>query len=192
MLSLFDGPHEVTVDEALDHPGGDRPAQGLDPRLVVRLARYLARRFDPTSWSPTAATPSSTSCRPRSLSAPPIVYYATGTFSRGSGKAKVALWRLLVAAGGRRGGRGRRGARGVCTAPRRAPDSVWCWLPTGVTQRSSTRATVHRGDRAGDGVRGRPHDGQTAADVSSTWSGRCAGPGYVAARRDVRRRACRR
>ncbi len=43
LLSLFAGQEQVPVDLALDHPGGDRPAEGFDPRLVARLRAALRR-----------------------------------------------------------------------------------------------------------------------------------------------------
>src|ERR1700733_13057733 len=42
VLSLFDGAEEVRADVALDHPGGNAPALGFDPRLVVALRRRIA------------------------------------------------------------------------------------------------------------------------------------------------------
>jgi len=47
LLSLFAGPRQVPVDLAIDHPGGERPAVGFDPRLVPRL-RTVLRREAPT------------------------------------------------------------------------------------------------------------------------------------------------
>src|SRR5271165_5261515 len=41
LMSLFDGEKQVAVDLALDHPGGDRPAQGFDARLVWALRAAL-------------------------------------------------------------------------------------------------------------------------------------------------------
>ena len=63
LLSLFAGPGQVPVDLTLDHPGGDRPAVGFDPRLVVRLRPAEHAPGRPWWWR-TAATRSSTSSRP--------------------------------------------------------------------------------------------------------------------------------
>ena len=95
VLSLFDGPHEVRVDEALDHPGGDRPAQGVDPRLIVRLALCL-RRLRPAVVVAHGGDALKYLVPATALRHRPIVYYATGTFSGGSGTTTHRLWKLLM------------------------------------------------------------------------------------------------
>ena len=43
LLALFDGPPEVAIDVPLGHQGGDRPAEGFEPRLALRLRKVLSR-----------------------------------------------------------------------------------------------------------------------------------------------------
>lgn len=95
LLSLFDGEEQVPVDLALDHPGGERPAQGFDPRLVLRLRAALGRARptvvvahggDPLKYLVPAMLGTRTA----------LAYYATGTFEYAASAPRVALWRTLV------------------------------------------------------------------------------------------------
>ncbi len=94
-MSLFAGEEQVPVDIALGHDGGPRPAEGFDPRLVLRLRRALARSRptvvvahggDPLKYLVPALLGTST----------PLAYYATGTFEHAASGPRVALWRTLV------------------------------------------------------------------------------------------------
>lgn len=94
---LFDGPEEVPVDRWVGGRPGAVAAQGLDPRLVVRLARELRRQRpvavvghggDPLKY----LVPALWGWGRRI----PLVYYATGTFSHPDRTAQLTLWRRLM------------------------------------------------------------------------------------------------
>jgi len=95
LLSLFAGPRQVPVDIALDHPGGDRAAQGFDPRLVIGL-RALLRRTGPSVVVAHGGDPLKYLVPATLGSRRPLAYYATGTFEHASSPARVALWRWLM------------------------------------------------------------------------------------------------
>jgi glycosyltransferase involved in cell wall biosynthesis len=95
LLSLFAGPNEVPVDVSLDHPGGDRPATGFDPRLVIRLRKVL-RRMDPAVVVAHGGDPLKYLVPALLGTRRPLAYYATGTFEHAGSPARVALWRALV------------------------------------------------------------------------------------------------
>lgn len=95
LLSLFAGPAQVPVDIALDYPGGDRPAEGFDPRLVLRL-RALLRRIGPAVVVAHGGDPLKYIVPAMLGSRRPLAYYATGTFEHASSPGRVALWRRLV------------------------------------------------------------------------------------------------
>jgi glycosyltransferase involved in cell wall biosynthesis len=48
LLSLFDGPPDVDVDLTLGYSAGNRPGKGFDPRLALRLRKFLAQ-LDPAA-----------------------------------------------------------------------------------------------------------------------------------------------
>ena len=95
LLSLFGGPAQVGVDLALDHPGGDTPAVGFDPRLVIRL-RALLRRTRPATVVAHGGDPLKYLVPAMVGARRPLAYYATGTFEHAASAARVALWRALV------------------------------------------------------------------------------------------------
>ncbi len=95
LMSLFAGPDQVPVDLALAHPGGDRPAQGFDPRLVVRLGVAL-RRSRPTVVVAHGGDPLKYLVPALTGARTPLAYYATGTFEHARSPARVALWRTLL------------------------------------------------------------------------------------------------
>jgi len=95
LLSLFAGPDQVPVDVALGHPGGDRPAEGFDPRLVARLRAEL-RRLDPTVLVAHGGDPLKYLVPAMWGRRRPLAYYATGTFEHAARPARVAVWRTLV------------------------------------------------------------------------------------------------
>ncbi len=95
LMSLFAGPDQVPVDLDLAYPGGDRPAQGFDPRVVARLgaamrrarpAVVVAHGGDPLKYLVPAMVGTRT----------PLAYYATGTFEHAASRGRVALWRMLL------------------------------------------------------------------------------------------------
>lgn len=95
VLSLFAGPDQVGVDITLDHPGGDRPAVGFDPRLVRRL-RSVLRALQPTVLVAHGGDPLKYLVPALLGTRRPLAYYATGTFEQAGSPARVALWRMLL------------------------------------------------------------------------------------------------
>ncbi|HEY5023390.1 MAG TPA: glycosyltransferase family 4 protein [Acidimicrobiales bacterium] len=95
LMSLFGGEEQVPVDDTLDHPGGDRPAEGFDPRLVIAL-RAALRRARPTVVVAHGGDPLKYLVPAMLGRRTPLAYYATGTFEHAAGAARVALWRALV------------------------------------------------------------------------------------------------
>jgi glycosyltransferase involved in cell wall biosynthesis len=96
VLTLFAGLPEVVVDASLDHPGGDSPAVGFDPRLALRL-RAALDRMDPDvvvahGGEPLKYLVAAMIGRRRSL-----VYYAIGTYSGSHRSTQLYLWRRLLA-----------------------------------------------------------------------------------------------
>ncbi len=95
LLSLFGGPGQIPVDLSLDFPGGDRPAVGFDPRLVIRL-RAMLRELSPAVVVAHGGDPLKYLVPAMLGTARPLAYYATGTFEHAGRAARVALWRALV------------------------------------------------------------------------------------------------
>jgi glycosyltransferase involved in cell wall biosynthesis len=95
VLSLFDGPQEVATDFALGHPGGDTPAVGFDPRLVIRLRSKLAR-LDPAAVVAHGSEPLKYLVPAMAGRHRPIAYYAIGTYSGSSRRIQLGLWRYLL------------------------------------------------------------------------------------------------
>ncbi len=95
VLNLFDGPGDVPADFTLDHPGGDRPAVGFDPRLVVRLGSALAH-LDPAVVVAHGSEPLKYLVPAMLGRRRPLAYYAIGTFSGSDRRLHFELWRWLV------------------------------------------------------------------------------------------------
>lgn len=96
LLSLFAGSDEVPVDESLGHRGrAGAVAEGIDPRLVLRLRRHLAAE-DPA----VVVAHGGDALKyvvPASIGSPRrIAYYATGTFGAAHDRRRIWLWRTLV------------------------------------------------------------------------------------------------
>ncbi len=95
VLSLFDGPVEVVADLTLDHPGGQAPAVGFDPRLAIRLRRSLGH-LDPAvvvahgSEALKYLVPALAGRRR------PLAYYAIGTYSGKERRIQLDFWRYLM------------------------------------------------------------------------------------------------
>lgn len=96
VLSMFDGPSEVATDFALDHPGGDTPAVGFDPRLPLRL-RSALDRFDPAVVVAHGSEPLKYLVPAMIGNRRPLAYYAIGTYSGSGRRLQLELWRRLVA-----------------------------------------------------------------------------------------------
>jgi glycosyltransferase involved in cell wall biosynthesis len=96
LLGLFDGPPEVELDLSLAHPAGNRPAEGFDPRLALRLRRTLAR-LDPSvvvahgGDAMKYALPAviGTRC--------PLVYCVIGTYAGPPTPLHEWVWRRIMA-----------------------------------------------------------------------------------------------
>ena len=96
VLSLFDGPAEVTADISLHYRGGRAAGTGLSPGLVVRLRSALAR-FDPTVVVAHGSEPLKYLVPAMAGRHRPLVYYAIGTYSGGPGRFQLRLWQTLMA-----------------------------------------------------------------------------------------------
>ncbi len=95
VLSLFAGFDEIRADVALDHPGGDAPAVGFDPRLVPVLRRRL-RSLDPAVVVADGGEPLKYLVPAMAGHRRPLAYYAIGTYSGSPRAAQVMLWRFLA------------------------------------------------------------------------------------------------
>jgi glycosyltransferase involved in cell wall biosynthesis len=95
LMSLFAGPEQVPVDLALNHPGGDHPAEGFDVRLV-RVLRSTLRRTRPTAVVAHGGDPLKYLVPAMVGTRTGLAYYATGTFEHASSPARVMVWRALV------------------------------------------------------------------------------------------------
>jgi glycosyltransferase involved in cell wall biosynthesis len=95
VLSLFDGPGDVIADFSLDHPAGDQPATGFDPRVVLRLRRVLVH-LDPTLVVAHGSEPLKYLVPALAGRRRPLAYYAIGTYSGSGRRLQVDLWRSLV------------------------------------------------------------------------------------------------
>ena len=96
LLALFDGPPEVAIDVPLGHQGGDRPAEGFEPRLALRLRKVLSRLRpvavvahggDAMKYAVPAVV--GTRC--------PLAYCVIGTYAGPSAPLHVAAWRRIMA-----------------------------------------------------------------------------------------------
>jgi glycosyltransferase involved in cell wall biosynthesis len=97
VLALFEGPNQVRTDYSLRFDGGDRPAVGYDPRLMLRLraaiqghdpAVVVAHGSDPLKY----VVPALLGRRRR-----PLAYYAIGTYAGARGRLQLLMWRQLMA-----------------------------------------------------------------------------------------------
>jgi glycosyltransferase involved in cell wall biosynthesis len=86
----------VEVDASLDHPGGDSPAVGFDPRLAVRL-RAALDRMDPDVVVAHGGEPLKYLVAAMVGAHRPMVYYAIGTYSGSDRPVQLYLWRRLLA-----------------------------------------------------------------------------------------------
>ncbi len=80
LLTIFDGPSEVPTDLSLHIDGGDSPAQGFDPRVVLAL-RSMVKRLDPGLVVAHGGDPLKYLVPAMLGTRRPLVYYAIGTFA---------------------------------------------------------------------------------------------------------------
>jgi glycosyltransferase involved in cell wall biosynthesis len=96
LLGLFDGPPEVELDIALEHPTKSRTARGFDPRLALRLRKALAR------LSPVAVVAHGGDAMKYAVAGVvgtrrPLVYCVIGTFAGRPTLLHVWPWRRIMA-----------------------------------------------------------------------------------------------
>lgn len=96
VLSLFAGLPQVDAELALDHPGGEHPGVGFDPRLVLRLRRVLGR-LDPTVIVAHGSEPLKYLVPAAIGRRRPVVYYAIGTYSGSGRRLQLLVWRHVLA-----------------------------------------------------------------------------------------------
>ena len=96
VLSLFDGPSDVSPDFSLHFAGGEAPAVGYDPRLVHKL-RSALRRFDPAVVVAHGSDPLKYAAPAMLGTGKPLVYYAIGTYAAPKDRRiQLWLWRRLM------------------------------------------------------------------------------------------------
>jgi glycosyltransferase involved in cell wall biosynthesis len=96
LLGLFDGPPEVELDVALEHPAVNLTAQGFEPRLALRLRRALA------ALNPVAVVAHGGDAMKYALpgvigTGRPLVYCVIGTFAGRPTLLHVWPWRRIMA-----------------------------------------------------------------------------------------------
>jgi glycosyltransferase involved in cell wall biosynthesis len=96
LLGLFDGPPEVALDLALDHPGGSHPARGFQPRLALRLRSALAR-LDPAVVVAHGGDPMKYAVPAVMGTGRPLAYCVIGTYAGPPTPLHEWLWRRLMA-----------------------------------------------------------------------------------------------
>ena len=95
LLALFDGPPEVAIDVPLNHQGGDRAAEGFEPRLALRLRKVLSR------LGPVAVVAHGGDAMKYAVPALvgtrcPLVYCVIGTYAGPPAPLHVAAWRRIM------------------------------------------------------------------------------------------------
>jgi len=96
LLGLFDGPPEVQLDLALDHPAGGRSAQGFESRLALRLRRVLAQ-LDPVVVVAHGGDAMKYALPGVIGTGRPLVYCVIGTFAGRPTLLHVWPWRRIMA-----------------------------------------------------------------------------------------------
>src|SRR5580704_724545 len=96
LLGLFDGPPEVEIDLALGHPAGNRPAQGFEPRLALRL-RNLFTRLDPVAVVAHGGDAMKYALPAVIGTGRPLVYCVIGTYAGPPTSLHEWPWRKIMA-----------------------------------------------------------------------------------------------
>ena len=97
VLTLFDGVPEVRPDFSLHLDGGDRPAEGFDPRVVLRLLAALGR-FDPALVVAHGSDPLKYLVPAMVGRRRLLAYYAIGTYAVSPDhRLQLAFWRHMLA-----------------------------------------------------------------------------------------------
>jgi glycosyltransferase involved in cell wall biosynthesis len=96
LLALFDGPPEVEIDLPLGHHGGNRPAEGFDPRLALRLRKALTR------LQPAAVVAHGGDAMKYAVPAVigtgcPLVYCVIGTYAGATASLRISAWKHMMA-----------------------------------------------------------------------------------------------
>ena len=96
LLGLFDGPPEVKLDVALEHPASNRTAQGFELRLALRLRRVLAE-LDPVAVVAHGGDAMKYALPGVIGTGRPLVYCVIGTFAGRPTLLHVWPWRRIMA-----------------------------------------------------------------------------------------------
>ena len=96
LLGLFDGPPEVKLDVALEHPASNRAAQGFELRLALRLRRVLAE-LDPVAVVAHGGDAMKYALPGVIGTGRPLVYCVIGTFAGRPTLLHVWPWRRIMA-----------------------------------------------------------------------------------------------
>jgi glycosyltransferase involved in cell wall biosynthesis len=96
LLALFDDRREVETDVDIGYTGGERPAEGFEPRLARRLRRVLA------GLDPAAVVAHGGDAMKYALPAVigtgcPLVYCVIGTYAGAPGTFHERVWRHIMA-----------------------------------------------------------------------------------------------
>ncbi len=96
LLGLIDGPPEVAVDLSLGSPPRNKPAEGFDPRLALRLRKMLAD-VDPAVVVAHGGDAMKYAVPATIGTGRPLVYCVIGTFAGPSSKPRDFMWRRIMA-----------------------------------------------------------------------------------------------
>lgn len=97
LLALFDGPPEVDTDLSLAHISKrDRPAEGFDPRLAMRL-RSTIRRLRPVAIVAHGGDAMKYALPAVLGSGTPLVYCVIGTYAGTAFRPRVWMWKRTMA-----------------------------------------------------------------------------------------------
>jgi glycosyltransferase involved in cell wall biosynthesis len=96
LLGLFAGPPEVALDVSLDHHGGNRPTEGFEPRLALRLRRVLTH-LDPVAVVACGGDAMKYAVPAVIGTARPLVYCVIGTYMGPPTALRVSVWKHIMA-----------------------------------------------------------------------------------------------
>ena len=96
LLGLIDGPAEVELDLALGHPGGNRAAEGFQPRLARRLRSALGR-LNPAAVVAHGGDPMKYVVPAVIGTGRPLAYCVIGTYAGPPTPLHMWIWRRIMA-----------------------------------------------------------------------------------------------